>query len=208
MAGTIEFYAKPIPWAVEVKNIRAYTLLTTKFHAASPTTLQGTPERSFCCGHVVAKSLAIIFLFCSVCFSCRIVHRGFSCNNVEICGILFSYRPHPQPLPLKGGECLRSPRIFNRTVRIFLGYSLVLFKETSYLCSRIAYKQRELWKQGPSTFTSTYPVRTELTYWSANSRLTPSSSSHRQNPHGRASGNTAMRHSVASSARVHRRRNS
>ena len=121
MAGTIEFYAKPIPWAVEVKNIRAYTLLTTKFHAASPKTLQGTPERSFCCGHVVAKSLAIIFLFCSVCFSCRIVHRGFSCNNVEICGILFSYRPHPQPLPLKGGECLRSPRIFNRTVRKIFG---------------------------------------------------------------------------------------
>ncbi len=89
MAGTIEFYAKPMPRAVEVKNIRAYTLLTTKFHAASPTTLQGTPERSFCCGHVAAKSLAILFLFCSVCFSCRIVHRGFSCNNVEICGILF-----------------------------------------------------------------------------------------------------------------------
>ena len=28
-----------------------------------------------------------------------------------LCGLCFciSYRPHPQPLPLKGGECLRSP---------------------------------------------------------------------------------------------------
>ncbi len=114
MAGTIKFYSKPMPWSVEVKNVRAYTLLTAKFHAASSTAFQGTPERSLCCGHVVAKSLAILFLFCGVCFSCRIVHRGFSCNNVEICGILFSYRPHPLPLPLKGGEWLRRVQSYGK----------------------------------------------------------------------------------------------
>ncbi len=34
-----------------------------------------------------------------------------------LCGLCFciSYRPHPQPLPLRGGECLRSP--FRRTRR-------------------------------------------------------------------------------------------
>ena len=37
MAVTIEFYAKSMLRAVEVKNKGTYTLLTTEFHAASPT---------------------------------------------------------------------------------------------------------------------------------------------------------------------------
>ena len=69
-------------------------------------------------------------------------------------------------------------------------------------------KQRRLWKQEPSTYTSAYPVRTALTCWSASSLLTLSSSSRRPGHQGRASGSTAMRHFAASSVQVHRRRNS
>ena len=106
MACTVKFDAQPMLGTIEVKDEWADALLAAKFQSTCATPLQCSPESCFSGRHIIAKSLALLFLFGGISFGGLVVHKILLLNNGKMEELLFDYRPHPQPLPLKGGERL------------------------------------------------------------------------------------------------------
>ena len=107
MTFTVKFDAQPMLRTIEIKNEWPDTLLATKFQSACTTPLQCSPEHCFGRRHIIAQSLALVFLFGVVSLGGLVMHRIYLYNG-KMGELLFDYRPHPRPLPLKGGERLRT----------------------------------------------------------------------------------------------------
>ena len=106
MACTVKFDAQPMLGTIKVKDEWADALLAAKFQSTCATPLQCSPESCFSGRHIIAKSLALLFLFGGISLGGLVVHKILLLNNGKMEELLFDYRPHPQPLPLKGGERL------------------------------------------------------------------------------------------------------
>ena len=102
MACTVKFDAQPMLGTIEVKDEWADALLAAKFQSTCATPLQCSPESCFSGRHIIAKSLALLFLFGGISLGGLVVHKILLLNNGKMEGLLFDYRPHPPTPPLEG----------------------------------------------------------------------------------------------------------
>ena len=107
MACTIELDTQPTFRTIEIKNEWPDALLSAEFQSADTTPLQCSPKGCFSRRQIVAQNFTLLFLFSGISFGCLVAHKILLYNNDKRIRLLFDYRPHPQPLPLKGGERLR-----------------------------------------------------------------------------------------------------
>ena len=108
MACTVEFDTQSTFGTIEVKNERPDTLLSAEFQSAGTAPLQCLPKGCFSRRQIVAQRFTLLFLFGGISFGSLVVHKTLLWNNDKRERLLLDYRPHPQPLPLKGGERLRT----------------------------------------------------------------------------------------------------
>jgi hypothetical protein len=108
MACTVEFDTQTTFWTIEIKNEWPDTLLSAEFQSACATPLQCSPKGCFSRRQIIAQSFTLLFLFSGISFGCLVAHKTLLYNNDKRIRLLFDYRPHPQPLPLMGGERLHT----------------------------------------------------------------------------------------------------